>query len=198
MFDPAPEASVSSRHEIEESPRAVEPAAVDAAYQDLMRMARRELAKHRRGNTLDTQVLAQEACMRLLQWNADAFADRAHLFATAARVMRHVVIDYARARMTERRGGNAQRLSLDEFDDAAGIVVSDEQAEGLIHMGGALDRLVTLDARLAQVIELRFFAGLDVKQTAELLGVSEPTIKRDTRAAKAFLKSQLVEAAPDA
>jgi RNA polymerase sigma factor (TIGR02999 family) len=196
MFDPASEASVSPRHETEERPRAIEPAAVDSAYQDLMRMARRELAKHRRGNTLDTQVLAQEACMRLLQWNADAFADRAHLFATAARVMRHVVIDYARARMTERRGGNAQRLSLDEFDDAVGV--SDEQAEGLIHMDGALDRLAALDARLAQVIELRFFAGLDVKQTAELLGVSEPTIKRDTRAAKAFLKHQLAEAAPDA
>ncbi|MFC4818737.1 ECF-type sigma factor [Dokdonella ginsengisoli] len=191
MFEPAPEASVCPRAEPEEGLRRIEPAAVDAAYQDLMRLARRELAKHRRGNTLDTQVLAQEACMRLLQWNADAFADRVHLFATAARVMRHVVIDYARARMAERRGGNAQRLSLDEFDDA--ISVSDAQAEELILMDSALDRLSALDQRLAQVIELRFFVGLDVQRTAELLGVSEPTIKRDTRAAKAFLKTQLAE-----
>jgi RNA polymerase sigma factor (TIGR02999 family) len=192
MFEPAPEASVCPRPDSEEGSRRIEPAAVDAAYQDLMRLARRELSKHRRGTTLDTQVLAQEACMRLLQWNADAFADRVHLFATAARVMRHVVIDYARARMAERRGGNAQRLSLDEFDDAIGV--SDAQAEELILMDGALDRLSALDQRLAQVIELRFFVGLDVQQTAELLGVSEPTIKRDTRAAKAFLKTQLAEA----
>lgn len=192
MFEPASDTSACLRPGAGEDPRKTGTAGVDAAYRDLMRLARRELAKHRRGATLDTQVLAQEACMRLLQWNADAFADRVHLFATAARVMRHVVIDYARARMAERRGGNLQRLSLDEFDDAVGV--SDEQAEELIQMDGALDRLSTLDPRLAQVVELRFFVGLDVKQTAELLGVSEPTIKRDTRAAKAFLKAQLSEA----
>lgn len=177
--------------ESEASAQRAASAGVDAVYADLMRLARRELAKHRRGSTLDTQVLAQEACMRLLQWNADAFADRQHLFASAARVMRHVVIDYARTRMAERRGGGAQRLSLDEFDDA--LAVADQQAENLLQMDRALDQLSTLDPRLAQVVELRFFAGVDVKQAAELLGVSEPTIKRDTRAAKAFLKSQLVD-----
>lgn len=159
------------------------------AYDDLVRLARIELSRHRRGHTLNTQALVNETYLKLVQHSMGNFQSRTHFVATAARAMRHVVIDYARMRLAERRGGGVQHLPLDELQEASSPI--EEQARALIGMDRALEKLSQIDARLAQVIELRFFTGIDVKQTAELLGVSEPTIKRDTRAAKAFLKMEL-------
>jgi RNA polymerase sigma factor (TIGR02999 family) len=108
--------------------------------------------------------------------------------------MRQVVIDYARARLAERRGSGAEHLPIDLLDGAAGPrapLEVDSQAEELIDLDRALAQLGERDERLAQVVEMRFFAGLEVKDIAELLGVSEPTIKRDTRAAKAFLHKEM-------
>lgn len=158
-------------------------------YADLVRIAHAELARHKRGETLDTGALVHEAYLKLFERNRGAFESRKHFFATAAKAMRQVVIDYARARSAEKRGAGAEHVSLDALEGVPLPV--DAQAEQLVAMDAALVRLGELDARLVEVVELRFFAGLEVHAIAALLGVSEPTIKRDTRAAKAFLQNQL-------
>lgn len=158
-------------------------------YDDLLRIARAELARHRRGETLNTRALVNECYLKLFDRNGANYENRKHFFATAARAMRQVVIDYARARLAERRGAGAEHLGLDQLEGVPLPV--DEQAEQLVGMDKALEKLAGLDERLVTVIEMRFFAGLEVKDIAELLGVSEPTIKRDTRAAKAFLQKEL-------
>ena len=158
-------------------------------YDDLLRIARAELARHRRGETLNTRALVNECYLKLFDRDGADFENRKHFFATAARAMRQVVIDYARSRLAERRGAGAEHLALDQLEGVPLPV--DEQAEQLVGMDKALEKLAGLDERLVTVVELRFFAGLEVKDIAELLGVSEPTIKRDTRAAKAFLQKEL-------
>ncbi|MEO7430776.1 MAG: ECF-type sigma factor [Dokdonella sp.] len=163
--------------------------ALNFVYDDLLRIARAELARHRRGETLNTRVLVNEAYLKLFEGRASVFENRAHFFATAARAMRQVVIDYARARLADRRGGGAEHVPLDALEGVP--LPIDEQASQLVGMDEALKKLALLDPRLVKVVEMRFFAGLEVSQIAELLGVSEPTIKRDTRAAKAFLHKEL-------
>lgn len=166
-------------------------AAIDSVYADLLVIARAELAKHRRGQTLNTRALVNEAYLKLFSGGANIdFESRKHFFATAAQAMRQVVIDYARARLTGRRGAGAEHIALDAFDGLA--IPVDAQAEQLIAVDNAMQKLSLLDERLVRVVELRFFAGLEVADIAELLGVSEPTIKRDTRAAKAFLQNELM------
>lgn len=162
--------------------------ALGLIYDDLLRIARAELARHRRGDTLNTRALVNEAYLKLFH-GSGTFDSRVHFFATAARAMRQVVIDYARARLAGRRGGGGEHVPLDALEGAPLPV--DAQAEQLVGMDRALEKLAGLDARLVQVVEMRFFAGLEVKDIAELLGVSEPTIKRDTRAARAFLQKEL-------
>ena len=164
--------------------------AMDAVYDDLLVIARAELARHRRGQTLNTRALVNEAYLKLFSANAAVdFESRKHFFATAAQAMRQVVIDYARARMTDRRGAGAEHIALDDLNGLALPV--DAQADQLVAIDAAMQKLSLLDQRLVSVVELRFFAGLEVAAIAELLGVSEPTIKRDTRAAKAFLQREL-------
>ena len=163
--------------------------ALNLVYDDLLRIARAELSRHRRGETLNTRALVNEAYLKLFDGAPASYENRKHFFATAAKAMRQVVIDYARARLADRRGGGAEHLALDSLDGMALPV--DAQAEQLVGMDAALQKLAQLDERLVRVVELRFFAGLEVKDIAELLGVSEPTIKRDTRAAKAFLQKEL-------
>jgi RNA polymerase sigma factor (TIGR02999 family) len=162
---------------------------LDLAYADLQRIARAELNRHRRGETLNTGALVHEAYLKLFDRRAISFENRKHFFATAARAMRQVVIDHARARLAERRGAGAEHVPLDAL--AGEPLAVEWHAEQIIDIDRALERLAALDPRLAQVVELRFFGGLEVSEIAELLGVSEPTIKRDTRAAKAFLHKEL-------
>ncbi|MDC8014341.1 ECF-type sigma factor [Tahibacter soli] len=164
-------------------------AVMGLVYDDLLRIARAELARHRRGETLNTRALVNECYLKLFDRDGADFENRKHFFATAARAMRQVVIDYARSRLADRRGAGAEHLALDQLEGVPLPV--DEQAEQLVGMDKALEKLAGLDERLVTVVELRFFAGLEVKDIAELLGVSEPTIKRDTRAAKAFLQKEL-------
>lgn len=164
--------------------------AMDAVYEDLLIIARAELARHRRGQTLNTRALVNEAYLKLFSANAAVdFESRKHFFATAAQAMRQVVIDYARARMTDRRGAGAEHIALDDLNGLA--LPIDSQADQLVAIDAAMQKLSLLDQRLVSVVELRFFAGLEVAAIAELLGVSEPTVKRDTRAAKAFLQREL-------
>lgn len=163
---------------------------IDSVYQDLLVIARAELARHRRGQTLNTRALVNEAYLKLFSSSAEVdFESRKHFFASAAQAMRQVVIDYARARSAQRRGSGAEHFALDEMDGTALQV--DTQADQLVAIDSAMQKLSLLDERLVTVVELRFFAGLEVSAIAQLLGVSEPTIKRDTRAAKAFLQREL-------
>ena len=162
---------------------------IDSVYQDLLVIARAELARHRRGQTLNTRALVNEAYLKLFSSAEVDFESRKHFFASAAQAMRQVVIDYARARSAQRRGSGAEHFALDEMDGTALQV--DTQADQLVAIDSAMQKLSLLDERLVTVVELRFFAGLEVSAIAQLLGVSEPTIKRDTRAAKAFLQREL-------
>jgi RNA polymerase sigma factor (TIGR02999 family) len=163
--------------------------ASDQVYGELLKIARAELARHRRGATLDTRALVHEAYLKLFGDVARVYANRKHFYATAAQAMRQVVIDYARSRLAERRGAGAEHIALEALEGQPLPV--DAQAEQLVQMDAALSRLAQLDPRLVQVVELRFFSGLEVVEIAELLGVSEATIKRDTRAARAFLQKEL-------
>jgi RNA polymerase sigma factor (TIGR02999 family) len=159
----------------------------DAVYGELLKLARAELRRHRRAATLDTRALVNETYLRLFREGGDgAFENRKHFFATAARAMRHVVIDYARRHLAERRGSGVAAVDLDST-----VIAVESQAEKLLAMDTALNRLAERDPRLAEVVELRFFAGLSVEELAELLHVSTATIKRETRTARAFLQVQL-------
>lgn len=164
-------------------------AVLDAVYADLMKIARAELRRHRRGATLNTRALVNEAYLKLFAPGSATYINRKHFFATAARAMRQVVIDYARLRLADRRGAGAAHVSLDDLDGEAFPI--DSQAERLLAIDAALTRLDAMDPRLAQVVELRFFAGMEVADLAELLEVSVPTIVRDTRTAKAFLQKEI-------
>ena len=184
MSHPPPDDSASSV-----PPLPTEAAEHDVLYVELVKIARSELARHKRGGTLDTRSLVHETWIKLCRDDPAFFANRKHFYATAAQAMRHVVIDYARARQAQRRGSGAEMVSL----DAIGLqpMALDAQVEQLVQIDAALRRLSQADPRLVQVVELRFFSGLGVTEIAELLGVSEPTVKRDTRMAKAFLEKEL-------
>lgn len=160
----------------------------ELVYEDMVRIARAQLSRNQRGNTLDTRALVSEAYLKLERAGFD-YANRKHFYATVACAMRQVAVDYARSRLAERRGGGAVFVDIEDMADHPLPV--DAQAEQLIAIDDALAKLGKLDERLVKVVELRFFAGLEVKEIAELLEVSEPTIKRDTRAAKAFLQREL-------
>ena len=157
-------------------------------YEDMLRIARAQLARNQRGNTLDTRALVNESYLKLERAGFD-YANRKHFYATVAQAMRQVAISHARARLAERRGGDAVFVDFDALVDHPLPVYA--QAEQLLAIDAALKKLSELDERLVKVVELRFFAGLEVSEIAELLEVSEPTIKRDTRAAKAFLQREL-------
>ena len=156
-------------------------------YKELHRQAHRYLQKERAGHTLQTTALVHEAYLKLVEQKSVAWESRSHFFAIAATTMRRILIDYARAKHRVRRGGASSDLSL---ENALTIGVS-ETGFDLLALDEALDRLAAKDAHLAKVVELRFFSGLDVVETAEVLGSSESTIKRDWQMAKAWLHREL-------
>lgn len=158
-------------------------------YEDLLRIARNELNRHRRGNTLNTRALISEAYLKLFTNGPPNFDNRLHFYAAAARSMRQVITDYARARLADRRGGGAEHVALEELEGRP--LPIDAQSEQLLAIDRALEKLSRLDERLVKIVELRFFAGMGIDEIAELLGVSAPTVKRDTRAARAFMQSEL-------
>jgi RNA polymerase sigma factor (TIGR02999 family) len=128
-----------------------------------------------------------ELCIRLIGNQTINYNDRAHFFAVAAQTMRRILIDHARAGLAEKRGGVQQRVSLSGIDGLAPVPLN----EDMLALDGALSKLATLDPRAAQVVELRFFGGLEENQVAEVLGVSAITVKRDWKAARAWLAGQL-------
>lgn len=155
-------------------------------YQELHAMARRQLAGQL-GHTLDATALVHEAYLKLVGRNAARFDDRAHFFAYAASAMRSVVVDYARQRLAQKRGGDQHRVA-DLPEDLEGGVRLDEDTLGL---DTALTRLSAVDPRLAQVVELRYFTGLSELEIAALLKRSERSIRRDWQKARMFLLASL-------
>lgn len=158
----------------------------EAVYEDLKRRAHAQLGGGSR--TLDTTALVHEAYLKMSGSDRPNWADAQHFFRVAARAMRHIVIDRARSRLTARRGGGRVPLDLDRVQ-----VGADSAAEEMVALDEALSRLAGQDPRLAAVVELRFFGGLSVEETARSLEVSERTVKRDWRLARAFLHELLSE-----
>jgi RNA polymerase sigma factor (TIGR02999 family) len=159
---------------------------IPAVYATLRRIAHAELRGEREGHTLSSTALVHEAYLRLVNLGSVTWQDRAHFFAVAARVMRRILIDYARARRRDKRGGTSVRVPLSE---AEGLGIG--QAEDLIDLDQALTRLEAQNERLCRVVECRCIAGLSVEETAEALGTSPATVKRDWAFARAWLNRVL-------
>ena len=158
----------------------------EVVYQELRKIARRQLQAAPWGETLNTTALVHEAYLKLSRDSGWTVRDRFHFFALTARAMREVLIDHARTRMRQKRGGGVKALDLDEVQ----IPVA-EKAEELVALDEALERLETVDPELSRLVEWRFFAGLTVEEIASTLEVSERTVKRHWRTARAFLYQEL-------
>ena len=157
-----------------------------AVYEELRRMARRYMRRESPGHTLQTTALVNEAYLRLVDATSVSWQDRAHFFAVSAQIMRRILVDAARARAAAKRGGAAPRVRLDEVPD-----VSTEPASELVAIDEALNSLSRIDPRKAQVIELRFFGGLSVEETSEVLKISAQSVMRDWKLAKAWMLREL-------
>jgi len=160
---------------------------VPLVYEELKRLARRHMRRERPDHTLQTTALVHEAYLKLARQKAVSWQGRSHFLAVASQVMRRILIDHARGQLREKRGGPQVTVSLDD----AVVVVSLERSEDLLKLDEALNRLSKLDARQSRIVELRFFGGLSVEETSEVLGLSPKTIKRDWAVAKAWLHAEL-------
>jgi RNA polymerase sigma factor (TIGR02999 family) len=161
-------------------------ALVPLVYADLRRLARAQRRRQSAGDTLDTTGLVHEAYARLVDGARASWNDRSHFLAVAAKVMRHILVDYARTRGRLKRGGNLQVETLDE--DMLAVA---RDAERLLDIDRALERLIDVDPRLVRLVECRFFAGLSEQETAEALGLSLRTVQRDWLRARAALRRDL-------
>ena len=153
---------------------------------ELRRRAHHYMRQERPGHTLQTSALVNEAYLQMVDQKGIRWQDRAHFFATAAQVMRHVLVDYARRNARAKRGGDAHQTSLDEV-----ALVSNERGADLVALDEALSELATLDPRKSKIVELRYFGGLTIEETAEVMTVSAMTVRREWRAAKAWLYQTL-------
>jgi len=159
---------------------------IPLVYQELRRMAHRQMRRERAGDTLQTTALINEAYLRLVDYTRVRPRDRAHFFAIAAQAMRRILIDRARSRRSTKRGSDAQKVSLDEVAD-----VSSERAADLIALDEALTNLALIDPRKAQIVELKYFGGMTIDETAEVLEVSAPTVERDWHMARIWLHREV-------
>jgi RNA polymerase sigma factor (TIGR02999 family) len=159
---------------------------VPLVHAELHRLAHGYMGRERAGHTLQTTALVNEAYLRLIDSSQVRWQSRAHFFAIAAQLMRRILVDFARSRHNLKRGGTAKRISLDEE-----LLVPREPDPDLIALDQALDALAAVDPRQARAVELRFFGGLSVEETAKVLKVSPETVHRDWRVAKAWLLREL-------
>lgn len=155
-------------------------------YEELRRMARRYMRRQPLGHTLQTTALIHEAYLKLAGQEECEWQDRTHFFGAAAQAMRHILVDYARQKKSKKRGGSAQRVTLDE-----NAVVSAETSDEIIALDEALRALAELDERKTRVVELKFFGGLTIKEIADVLKISPKTVKRDWRFARTWLLHEL-------
>jgi RNA polymerase sigma factor (TIGR02999 family) len=151
-------------------------------YEELRRLAHQYMRRERAGQTMQTTALVNEAYLRLIDYKRMRWQGRAHFFAVAAQAMRRILVEQARKHHAAKRGGDAQKVTFDET-----AVISRDRIEEVIAVDAALSKLEALDERKGRIVELRFFSGLNVEETAEVLGISAPTVKREWRAAKAWL-----------
>jgi RNA polymerase sigma factor (TIGR02999 family) len=154
-------------------------------YEELRRIARRQWRRQRAGQTLDATALIHEAYLRLADQSEVRWQNRAHFFGVAAKAMRHIVVDHARTRRAEKRGGAARRVPLDD------VSVAVERPVDVVALDDALQDLAALDQRKSHVVELKYFGGLAVREIAEVLRVSEETVARDWRLARTWLLREL-------
>ena len=155
-------------------------------YDELRRLARRCLRRERQGHTMQTTTLVHEAYLRLIDQSRVNWQNRAHFFGVAAQIMRRLLVDHARKHNAEKRGQDFQKLSLDENIDRAV-----ERSAELIALDDALKTLATFDQQKARMVELRYFGGLSIEETADVMGVTPTTIKRHWRLAKAWLHGEM-------
>ena len=159
---------------------------VPLVHSELRRLARRYLGREHPGHTLQTSALINEAYIRLIDQESVQWQNRAHFFAVAAQVMRHILVDHARAHLYAKRGGGAHKVPLDEVEAKTG-----QRAAELVALDDALSTLGNLDSRKSQIIELRFFGGLTIEETAEAMHISPKTVTREWRSAKAWLHREM-------
>jgi RNA polymerase sigma-70 factor (ECF subfamily) len=155
-------------------------------YDELRRLARHYMADERPGHTLQTTALVNEAYLRLVDSAQFNWESRAHFFGVCAGLMRRILVDWARGRQAQKRGGDVRNLVLEEA-----LVVGVQPGTDLVAIDDALQALAAVDARKSQIVELRFFGGLTAKETAEVLKVSEETVLRDWKLAKSWLRREL-------
>jgi len=155
-------------------------------YRTLRRIAGYQMQHERAGNSMQATALVHEAYLELIDVTNVNWQHRAHFFAVSAQIMRHILLDRARRRVAAKRGGTAERVNLDELPDLSG-----DRARELIALEDALNELARNDARKARVVELRFFGGLSVEETAEVLAVSPETVMRDWKFARSWLQAEL-------
>lgn len=155
-------------------------------YDELHRIARKHMGHEAVGHSLQATALVNEAYLRLVDAQDVSWKDRTHFLAVSARIMRHILVDHARARRYQKRGGGVDRVTFDE-----GLVVAHEPTQDFVALDDALEALARFDERKSRVIELRFFGGLTVNETASVLKVSPDTVMRDWRLAKAWLQREL-------
>ena len=155
-------------------------------YEELRHLAHHFMEGQRPDHTLQTTALVNEAYLRLADQTNPRWQNRTHFFAVAARAMRQILVSYARSQRSQKRGGGALKVELDEV-----AVVSPEESKEIVDLHEALERLTTLDSRKAQVVELKYFGGLNYDEMAEVLKISRITVRRDWRFAKAWLYKEL-------
>ena len=159
---------------------------VPQVHAELHRLAKRYMGQERPGHILQTTALVNEAYMRLIDWENVSWQNRAHFFGVSAQLMRRILVDFARSRDYVKRGGEAQHVSLEE----AAVVTHQKDAD-FIALDDALNSLAAIDPRKSQIVELRFFGGLSVEETAEVVGTSTRTVKREWSMAQAWLHREL-------
>jgi RNA polymerase sigma factor (TIGR02999 family) len=172
---------------VQNGDREAERQLMEAVYEELHRLAAGYMRRERPDHTLQASALVNEAYVRLIGNGPVSWESRAHFFVTAAQTMRRVLIDHARRHVAEKRGGAGVRIDLNENIAA----VENTESGRMLDLDRALTRLASLDARQARVVELRFFAGLTVEQTAEVMAISEKTVKRDWAVARAWLEGEI-------
>jgi RNA polymerase sigma-70 factor, ECF subfamily len=158
-------------------------------YEELHRLAHHYMGGQRPDHTLQTTALVNEAYLRLADQTDPSWQNRAHFFAVAARAMRQILVSYARSQQSQKRGGGGAKIELDEA-----AIISPEQSKEIVDLHEALERLGTLDSRKAQVVELKFFGGLNYDEIAEVLKVARVTVRRDWEFARLWLYTELHDA----
>jgi RNA polymerase sigma factor (TIGR02999 family) len=155
-------------------------------YDELRRLARRYMRRERVGHTLQTTAVINEAYLKLVDQQHVRWQNRAHFYAISAQLMRRILVDHARRHAYAKRGGGALRVSLDET-----VMAAPEQTADVVAVHEALERLAEIDERKSRVVELRFFGGLSIEETAEVVGVTPMTVTRDWKTAKAWLHREI-------